>query len=44
MARTTVPNELVAVNAIQGTLIDKPDDGKEYTWDEETTNWVEIEE
>ena len=21
-----------------------PDDGKEYTWDEATTNWVEVEE
>ena len=24
--------------------VDKPDDGKEYTWNEATTNWVEIEE
>ena len=22
--------------------VDKPDDGKEYTWDEATTNWVEM--
>ena len=22
--------------------VDKPDDGKMYTWDEDTTNWVEI--
>ena len=24
--------------------VDKPDDGKEYTWNEATTNWVEVEE
>jgi len=24
--------------------VDYPDDGKKYEWDEDTTNWVEVEE
>ncbi len=34
---------LNATTCLWEAPVAKPDDGKDYTWNEATTNWVEIE-